>query len=506
MKTLLLLPNQLFYKHKFDFDFDQIILYEHPKFFTLYNYHKAKLVFHRSTMKSYYDFLIKKYNKKVIYVNFDQQLKLTGDIIIYEPTDFYILKEVKNICKKKKLNLTINNTQLFILNLDEIYEYLNTNKNLNKSKLYFNATFYKWIRIKKNILLEEKTNKPLGGQWSFDKDNREKFIKSYTQDKIHLYDNNYIKEARIYVEKHFKKNIGETNIFVPITHSEAKKYYKKFLKEKLSNFGTYEDAFSSKVIIGYHSGISALLNIGLLNPNEIINDAISYSEIYSKKKSKKIKIESLEGFIRQVLSWREYTRMLYIKEHTKFIKMNFFKHHNKLNKSWYDATTGILPIDNIIKKVLRISYAHHIERLMVIGNFMLLLQINPKYIYKWFIEVISIDAYEWVMEPNVYGMSQHSVGQLMMSRPYFSSSNYLLKMSNYTKSDIKDNEDKIKINNNFYTWYEIWDALYYNFINKHKIYLKSNYATANSVYILNKKSEKDKEILFKIAKSYMKMY
>ena len=140
---------------------------------------------------------------------------------------------------------------------------------------------------------------------------------------------------------------------------------------------------------------------------------------------------------------------------------------------------------------------------MIIGNFMLLMQIKPKDIYKWFLEIISIDAYEWVMEPNVYGMSQHSVGQLMMNRPYFSSSNYIFKMSNYKKSN---KFDKIILNDEEYEWYEIWDALYYNFINKHKNYLKSIYSTANSVFILNKKSATDKQKLFRIANLYMNIY
>ena len=134
---------------------------------------------------------------------------------------------------------------------------------------------------------------------------------------------------------------------------------------------------------------------------------------------------------------------------------------------------------------------------------MLLMQTKPKDVLKWYMELISIDAYEWVMEPNVYGMSQHSVGQLMMNRPYFSSSNYIFKMSNYKKSD---ENTKIKLGNEEYFWYDIWDALYYNFINDNKTYLKSIYATANSVYILNKKSQKEKEKMFKIAKLYMDKY
>jgi len=488
MKTLLLLPNQLFKNH--DIDFDQIILYEHPKFFNSYNYHKAKLIFHRATMQSYYDYMknIKKYNIK--YVEFDDKLTTTNQVIIYDPTDYDILKEFKTTFK----NLTIIDTKLFILTQKDMKDYISST-----NKPYFNATFYKWVRINKNILMQNNnnklSNKPVGNKWSFDVSNRLPFPSSYKEKEIKFVDNKYIKEANKYIDKNFSDNIGEPNIFLPIDHIGAQKWYKKFLDERLNNFGPYEDAISSEVILGYHSGISALLNIGLLDPNDIVEDAIS--------RKSDVKIESLEGFIRQIISWREYVRLLYIYEHKKFTKMNFLNHTNKLKSGWYTAETGILPIDNIIKKALDISYVHHIERLMCIGNFMLLMQIKPKDILKWFIEVISIDAYEWVMEPNVYGMSQHSVGQLMMNRPYFSSSNYIMKMSNYTK---KSTDDTIKLNNKEYYWYEIWDALYYNFINTHKNYLKKIYATANAVSILNKKSDIEKRELFKIAQEYIKKY
>jgi deoxyribodipyrimidine photolyase-related protein len=371
---------------------------------------------------------------------------------------------------------------------DELDEYIKSTP-----KPYFNATFYKWIRIKKDILMHNK--KPIGGKFSFDEKNRLPFEKNYEESELKFINNTYITEANKYIEKNFKNNIGESNIFLPITHKDSMKYLENFLKSKLNNFGPYEDAISSEVKIGYHSAISGLLNIGLLDVNDVITLALNYKS--------KVKIESLEGFIRQIISWREYVRLLYIKEHTNFNKMNFFKHSNKLSKVWYTGETGIIPVDNVIKKALQICYCHHIERLMILGNFMLLCQIKPTEVFKWFLEVVSIDAYEWVMEPNVYGMSQHSVGQLMMNRPYYSSSNYIFKMSNYKKSD---KFEKIILSDEEYTWYEIFDALYYNFIDTHKIYLKGIYATANSVSIYNKKSDSEKKKLKKIAELYIKNY
>ena len=181
--------------------------------------------------------------------------------------------------------------------------------------------------------------------------------------------------------------------------------------------------------------------------------------------------------------------------------MNFFKHHRKINKNWFEGSTMIKPVDDVIKKVNILSYAHHIERLMILSNFALLTQIEPKEIYNWFLSFVSIDAYEWVMEPNVYGMGIHSVGQLMMNRPYFSSSNYLFKMSG---NQLKKNKgEKILFGKEEYDWTEVWDSLYYNFINKHQNILKKNYAIANQVKNWNNKITNEKTELLNIAKTYL---
>lgn len=338
-------------------------------------------------------------------------------------------------------------------------------------------------------------DKPVGNVWSYDKENRKSFLDSYQENDIKFITNKYVTEAVIYIEKHFDENVGETDLYLPITHKDAEKWLHSFFKEKLKNFGAYEDAFRKDVVIGYHSCISALLNIGLLEPMYVIDAALNYARKH------KIPIASLEGFIRQIISWREYVRMLYIMEHSRFNSENFFNHKNKISKKWYDGSTGILPIDNLIHKILKYSYCHHIERLMVIGNFFLISMVAPKEVYKWFITMISIDAYEWVMEPNIYGMSQHSVGTLMMTRPYFSSSNYLFNMSDYSKK-----EGYIDWDNDEIHWSEIWNALYYNFISNNKDYLKKIYSTANFVSFYNKKSKEEKNKIKKIAKTYMNDY
>ena len=460
MTTLVLLPNQLFgieiikrdvQKH----NITRIVLCEHPKFFTMFNYHKSKLIFHRATMKAYYDLLSNKlsnklHNVRIEYVNYyDYDKDIGKDISIYDPVDFAIKKEFKGCL--------ILQTPLFLLNSSEIDAYM------KQEHPYHNATFYKYVRRLKDILMHD--GKPIGDKWSFDKDNRHKFPAEYAESKLLYVNNKYIVEASAHINKHFPDNIGSGNVIVPITHSGAIKHYREFLEHGIISFGKFQDAIKDNVNVGYHSCISALLNVGLLDVRYVINSLLG---VWAKNKD--IPIESVEAFIRQLI-WREYVRMLYVKEYKTLTTMNFFNSVNKIPKSWYTATTGILPIDVTIQKALDTSYLHHIERLMIIGNFMLLSRFRPKDVYKWFIEVVSIDAYEWVMVPNIYGMSQHSAGTLMMSRPYISSSNYIRKMSNYKRNDI---------DSKYGDWTIIWDDLYHKFINVHKKYLRKNYATANA--------------------------
>ncbi len=487
--ALILLPNQLFKKHELEDKVKNIYIWTHPKFFTDLKFHKNKLVFHYATIMAYQKKLSKSYSTKII--DNLTSVKSLDKIIMYDPTDFEIESEIKRFCKKNKIELEIVQSKLFLLETSDLNDYMKSTK-----KPYFNHTFYIWVRNKTKILMNG--NKPVGGSYSYDRENRLPFKKDYKEGKIKLYSNIYIKKAISIVEKKFPQNPGEITMFVPVTHEEAIKHFKKFLKERFKNFGSYEDAFREDVEIGFHSNISALLNVGLLDVREVIQLSLDY---YKKHKTP---IESVEGFLRQIISWREYVRMLYLFEHAKFNKLNFFKHHRKINRHWFEGTTMMKPVDDVIKKVNKLSYAHHIERLMILSNFALLTQIEPKEIYKWFLSFVSIDAYEWVMEPNVYGMGIHSVGQLMMNRPYFSSSNYLFKMSgNQLK---KNHGEKIILGKEEYTWDEIWDALYYNFIYRNKIYLKKIYSTASSVAHLNKKSSGEINRLIKIANMYMKKY
>lgn len=491
----MILPTQLFGKNEIINKQVLVILYEHPVYFTMYKYHKMKLIMHRATLKSYEDYIKKKYKCETKYIEYDEDIKkhiAKKKVKLYDPVDFEVIKSF-NKCDCK---LEIIDTPQFLTNLDDIKEYEKLNK--KDTNRFSQTNFYKWQRTRLNILVNN-DGKPEGNKWTYDTENRESFPDNFKTDiEIKKTTNKYIKEAKEYINNNFGDNIGEIDYYLPIDHNGSKKHLEIFLEERLKCYGKYQDAVDKNIIVGCHSIISPLLNIGLLTPEYVINESLEYY----KKNKKKIELSSIEGFIRQIIGWREYMRYVYIKKHNTLIKTNHFKHKNKLKKEWFTGKTNIEPIDNIIKKCLKYCYAHHIERLMYIGNFMLLIQTEPKQVHDWFM-IMFLDSYHVFMETNVYGMSQYSSGKIMSTRPYFSSSNYILKMSKYKK---KDNYTKIILNNKKYEWYEIWDALYYNFIKNNKTEFSKNYAIANAVKNWNKKPTKEKKEITDISNNYIKYY
>tara|TARA_B100001564_G_scaffold252152_1_gene214324 strand:- start:70 stop:756 length:687 start_codon:yes stop_codon:yes gene_type:complete len=216
--------------------------------------------------------------------------------------------------------------------------------------------------------------------------------------------------------------------------------------------------------------LTPYLNIGILNPKTVLERVIE------KSKELSIPINSLEGFIRQIIGWREFIRGMYVENGEEQRTRNFWNFNKKMPSSFYNGSTGIEPVDFVIKKSENGAYAHHIERLMIMGNIFFLLRINPDDVYKWFMEFY-IDAYDWVMVPNVYGMSQFSDGGLMSTKPYISGSNYILKMSDYKKG----------------SWSKIWDALYWEFIKDERAFFLKNPRMAMMVRLYDKKSSEMKE-------------
>ena len=450
-EAAIIFPNQLFKNNPILKPNRQIYLIEEYLFFSQYKFHKQKLLLHRISMKSYEKFLIEgKY--KVQYI---ESTEKNHDIRIFlkeikeKYTDFYFILPVDNYLELR-IKKELQGKNIFILDNPNFMNEDGVIQSEIKKKKYIQTEFYKKSRLKFNILIEEK-EKPTGGKWSFDSENRKKIPKTdFPPPLPTIQKSKFEKDAKIYIEKNFSSNPGRIETFIyPTDFAGSKIWLDNFIEFKFEKFGIYEDAISTNEPYLYHSILSPSVNIGLINPDEIIKEILL--------KSSKIPLNSLEGFIRQIIGWREFIRLIYVKEGTRERNTNFWKFNKKIPDSFYTGSTGIEPVDFVIKKVLDTGYCHHIERLMILGNFFLLCEFHPNEVYRWFMELF-IDAYDWVMVPNIYGMSQFADGGIMSSKPYISGSNYLKKMSNF-----KDGE-----------WVKIWDGLFWRFLSKQKIFFAKN--------------------------------
>ncbi len=451
-EATLIFPHQLFKNHpglKKDRD---IYLIETPLFFTgadcSFRFHKKKLLLHRASMQAYKQALISR-GYRVHYVNHDQCpptqtfLQQLGDnkiktVFIADPVDRALATQLKESANNHSINLRIDPSPGFLTAETWLHDFF-------KDTAHFSMTrFYIAQRKRLNILID--SGKPAGNRWSFDPANRRRLPKNQKIPPVpRCPANQFIKEAQEYIENRFAHHPGDTeNFFYPVTHADAKQWLHHFLKERLNWFGDFQDAMLKGEAFLFHSLLTPALNIGLLTPDQIVAETLAYAQRHS------VPMNSLEGFIRQVIGWREFMRAVYVLRYSEEHAPNYFQHTRKLPRSFYDGTTGIEPVDVVIKRVVEHAYAHHIERLMVLGNFMLLCEIAPDDVYRWFMELF-IDAYDWVMVPNVYGMSQYADGGRITTKPYISSSQYIRKMSDFTSG----------------AWCEIWDGLFWRFVAKH---------------------------------------
>jgi len=461
MKSInLIFPHQLFQNAPLFDNNAPIYLVEEYLFFKQYPFHKQKIAFHRATMKCYEDFL---QNKKTIKVHYIEAINNLSDIRVLipelkkqgiqhinyiDPTDNWLQKRITKSCSEAHISTTILPSPLFINTKEELSLFFKKDQ-----KKYHQSTFYKEQRKKRQILIDSDGN-PNGGKWTFDAENRKKYPAKKTPPSIQFPDTDtFYKEAKIYVEKHFSDHLGTLTEYslYPTNFKTTENWLQQFFEQRFMEFGVYEDAIVAENSILNHSVLTPMLNIGLITPKEVISACLHYAEQHN------VPINSTEGFVRQIIGWREFIRGVYEIKGNEERTTNFWGFKNKIPASFYNGTTGIPPIDKTIQKILKTGYCHHIERLMVIGNFMMLCEFDPDEVYKWFMELF-IDAYDWVMVPNVYGMSQFADGGLMATKPYISGSNYLMKMSNYKKGE----------------WQNIWDGLFWRFMHTHRDFFLSN--------------------------------
>jgi deoxyribodipyrimidine photolyase-related protein len=476
-------PHQIFEDNPCLDKHRRVFLLEDDLFFNYQPFHKQKLVLHRATMKFYADYLANK-NYRVTYIDYADYEDLGSffkrDLIdekvkkvhFCDPVDNYLSKRISKWCNKLDLEMVQHDTPMFLNNNKE------NKKALGKEKEYYRmADFYRHQRKRLDVLVED--GKPVNGKWSFDSDNRKSIPKDYQAPNPYIPNKNqYVSKAIEYVELKFSDHPGSLNEFIyPVTFEEARESLNNFLEYRFDNYGPYQDALSKEQPFLNHSLLSSSLNNGLLTPDFVIDEALKMNE------EEEIEYSSLEGFVRQIIGWREFIRAIYIRHGVEERNKNFFRNNRKLTPQ---QLSEIPLLQNVQDKAEKYAYAHHIERLMALGNFMLLSELHPDEVYNYFMTYY-IDAYDWVMVPNVYGMSQFADGGLMSTKPYVSSSNYLKKMGAKLDKSAA----------------EIWDALYWRFMYRNKDFFESNNRTKMMVYHLDKMSKEKLNDLLHTANEFL---
>jgi deoxyribodipyrimidine photolyase-related protein len=471
-KLFLILGDQLFKSNKILQNAD-IVMIESREICDRYNYHKQKLTFLLGCMREHRDFLISE-KLNVNYVELKEQ-KSFEDILKsmsqkYDEIEFYEISDksfstfIINLAKKYFNKVSVLENPQFLTSKKEFEDYLGSKK---LKRLLMND-FYIWQRRRLNLLLDADKN-PLGGLWSYDEQNRKKLPKTKEIPSIYIPEptQNYI-NARETVLEFYPNNPGKIDdLWLPTNHEQAESLLQDFLQNRLSKFGDYEDALSDRDPFLFHSNLGPVINNGLLTPNYVIERLFEFCN--SHLELLKDHLNSVEGFVRQVIGWREWIKGMYDTQYSENItKYNFFEAINDLTPNfyfeknppfvWNKPTIINTPLQIVLDKVERYGYNHHIERLMVLSNWMLLNEFEPMQCYRWFMEMY-VDAYDWVMVPNVFGMGLFADGGIFATKPYVAGGNYLKKMADYKIT--KEVE-------------ELWTDKFWDFLLKHKSVFKSN--------------------------------
>ena len=341
-------------------------------------------------------------------------------LVMTAPGDWRVLQQLRAVAKQCKLPLDVRDDTHFFSTVREFAQHAEGRKQL---RLEY---FYRELRQKTSILMEGK--KPIGGKWNFDAENRGSFGKkgppalppptrfapdAITQEVMHL------------VNQRLAHHPGSINTFGwPVTRAQALQALHEFIEQRLPSFGVYQDAMWEGEVWLYHSHLSCAMNLKLLNPKEVV-DAAQAAYV-----SGHAPIEAVEGFIRQILGWREYVRGIYWTHMPEYIARNSMDAHASLPDFYWTGNTDMACLRDAIGQTLQHGYAHHIQRLMVTGLYALLLGVEPKEVHAWYLGVY-VDAVEWVELPNTLGMSQYADGGLMASKPYIASGKYIDRMSNH---------------------------------------------------------------------------
>ena len=461
-KLRLILGDQLNIQHSWFKTVDANTIYvlmELRQESTYVTHHIQKIVAFFSAMEAFAETL-KKLGHEVVYVYCDapensgeletELLKIIKsrniDGFEYQLPDEYRLdKQLGDFCATLKIPSQAYDTEHFFCRREELAQFF------EGKKQYLMEFFYRMLRKRTGYLMLGA--QPEGGIWNFDHENR-KPIKEQAHISPHPHSNQNIKQvlARITrAQLPYLGTIPEVNFPWPLSRNEALEYLEHFAKNLLPDFGSYQDAMQEGEPFLYHSRLSFAMNVKLLHPAEVIERVIAAH----RQQPERIALNQTEGFVRQILGWREYMRGIYWAQMPQYAHLNFFGAQRKLPTWFWDGNTQMNCLKQSINQSLNYAYAHHIQRLMVTGNFMLLAGIDPDEADRWYLGIY-IDAIEWVEITNTRGMSQYADGGIVGSKPYCSSAAYISKMSNYCKNCRYDSKLKTEDNacpfNSLY-WY-----------------------------------------------------
>lgn len=454
-------PHQLFESLLDEPRGTRFVLVEDDLLFRHQPFHAQKLVLHRASMRLFASRLrdsgfdvdvIETDARRKTRTRLTEYLREAApdEVRLHDVVDDWLLRDVRKAFADAKVDLApedIEETPNFLTSRAQIAEWFGE----HRARM---ASFYEWQRQRLDVLVEGAGHdKPVGGRWSFDTENRKKLPKKHpVPARAPVERLPEVDEAIAWVGEAFPKAPGRADTFDwPVTHEQARECLREFVDERLAEFGPYEDAVSTEHPFVFHAVITPALNCGLLTPQEVLDAVLAGAE------EQGVGLPSLEGFVRQVIGWREYMRATYVLHGRRMRTSNHLRHTRSLADGWWDASTGLDPVDHVVRGVIERGYAHHIERLMVLGNAMCLLRTDPDEVYEWFMAFF-VDAYDWVMVPNVYAMSQFAAGTGITTKPYVSGSNYLKKMTDFGAGE----------------WRDDWDALYWSFVDHHREVFEKN--------------------------------
>ncbi|MCC8410948.1 cryptochrome/photolyase family protein [Mucilaginibacter sp. UR6-1] len=462
-------------------------------------HHVQKMLAFFAAMRNFAHQLTKK-GHRVIYIKLDdtdnaqtieaniKRIIKHEDIERFEyqlPDEYRLDEQLKQICKKLKIETGSADTEHYFTTRYEVKEFFG-------DKYFLMENFYRHMRIKHQVLMQG--SKPAGNKWNFDHENRKKYDgKSPLVPPVEF--NHDVSELKKMIDIKKVKYFGEVDekhFPWPLSRNEALKLMDYFCEHLLPHFGTYEDAMLQQHISLFHSRISFAQNSKMIAPHEVIGKVLSH---YDKNKHE-ITLAQVEGYIRQVLGWREFMRGVYWAKMPEFASLNFFDHRDELPEWFWTGKTKMNCLSKCIGQSLNHAWAHHIQRLMVIGNFALLAGLNPDEVDAWYLGVY-IDAIEWVEITNTRGMSQFADGGIIGSKPYVSSAAYINKMSDYCGNCHYDYKKKTGERACPY------NSLYWNFFYRNAGKLEGNHRIGMMYNILKKMSSDDIDEINKQADIYL---